>query len=73
MTAELAVGVDSEIIPDLTVKNKSAEFSSIAEAELLGIMKDLVPIHAVCNVVELYENSSGYWKWAQSFPLKGDV
>ena len=62
-----------KIVPHLTVANRSAEFSSIAEAELLGIMTDLGPIHAVCNVVELYENSSGHWKWAQSFPLEGGV
>ena len=63
----------TEIIPHLTVANRSAELSSIAESELLAIMKELGPIHAVCNVVELYENSSGYWKWAQSFPLEGGV
>lgn len=62
-------GKFTEIVPHLTVVNRSAEFSSIAEAELLGIMTDLGPIHAVCNVVELYENSSGYWRWGQSFPL----
>ena len=66
-------GKFTEIVPHLTVANRSAEFSSIAEAELFGIMKDLGPIYAVCNVVELYENSSGYWKWAQSFPLEGGV
>ena len=63
-------GKFTEIVPHLTVANRSAELSAIAESELLGIMKDLGPIHAVCNVVELYENSSGYWRWAQSFPLK---
>ena len=60
-----------KIIPHLTVANRSAEFSAIAETELSGIMKELGPIHAVCNIVELYENSSGHWRWAQSFPLKG--
>ena len=60
MTAELAVGVDSETIPHLTIANRSGELSAIAETELLGIMKDLGSIHAVCNVVELYENSSGH-------------
>ena len=63
-------GKFTEIIPHLTVANRSAELSATAEAELFGIMKDLGPIHAVCNDVELYENSTGYWKWAQSFPLK---
>ena len=63
-------GKFTEIIPHLTVANRSAELSGIAETELLEIMKDLGPIHAVCNVVQLYENSSGYWKWAQSFPLE---
>ena len=63
-------GKFTEIVPHLTVANRSAELSAIAEMELLGIMKDLGPIHAICNVVELYENSSGYWKWKQSFPLK---
>ena len=62
-----------KIIPHLTVANRSAEFSTIAEVELLEIMKDLGPIHAVCNVIELYENSSGHWRWAQSFPLEGGV
>ena len=62
-----------EIIPHLTVANRSAELSAIAEAELLPIMKDLGPIDAVCNLVELYENSSGYWRWAQPFPLEGGV
>ena len=61
----------TEIVPHLTVANRSAELSAIAQAELLAIMKELGPIHAVCNVVELYENSSGHWKWTQSFPLKG--
>lgn len=64
-------GKFTEIIPHLTIADRSAEFSDIAETELSEIMKDLGPIHAVCNVVELYENSSGHWKWAQSFPLKG--
>jgi 2'-5' RNA ligase len=64
-------GKFTEIIPHLTVANRSAELSAIAETELLRIMKDLGPIHAVCNVVELYENSSGYWRWKQSFPLQG--
>ena len=59
-----------KIVPHLTVANRSAEFSAIAEAKLLGIMRDLGSIHAVCNVIELYENSSGHWRWAQSFPLK---
>ena len=43
MTAELAVGVDSETIPHLTIANRSGELSAIAETELLGIMKDLGP------------------------------
>ena len=64
-------GKFSKIVPHLTVANRSAEFSSIAEAELLGIMEDLGPIHAICNVVELYENSTGHWRWVQSFPLEG--
>ena len=62
-----------KIIPHLTVANRSAEFSAIAEAELSGIMKELGPIHAICNVVELYENSTGHWRWAQSFPLQSGV
>ena len=66
-------GKFTEIVPHLTVANRSAEFSSIAEAELLRIMTDLGAIHALCNVVELYENSSGHWKWAQSFPLQSGV
>lgn len=66
-------GKFTEIVPHLTVANRSAEFSSIAEAELLGIMKDLGPIHAIGNVVELYENSSGHWRWAHSFPLEGGI
>ena len=61
------------IIPHLTVANRSAELSAIAETELLKIMKELGPIHSVCNVVELYENSSGYWRWTQAFPLEGGV
>ena len=64
-------GKFTEIIPHLTVANRSAEFSSIAEAELLEKVRDLGPIHAVCNVIKLYENSSGLWRWAQSFPLEG--
>lgn len=64
-------GKFTEIVPHLTVANRSAELSTIAEAELSEIMKELGPIHAVCNVVELYENSSGHWRWAQSFPLGG--
>ena len=65
-------GKFTEIVPHLTVANRSTELSAIAEAELLAIMKEVGPIHAVCNVVELYENSSGHWRWAQSFPLEGD-
>ena len=63
-------GKFTEIVPHLTVANRSAELSTIAETELLAIMKELGPIHAVCNVVKLYENSTGHWKWAQSFPLQ---
>ena len=66
-------GKFTEIVPHLTVANRSAEFSSIAEAELLTIMEDLGPIHAIGNVVELYQNSTGYWKWTHSFPLEGGV
>lgn len=66
-------GKFTEIVPHLTVANRSAELSTIAEKELSEIMKELGPIHAVCNVVELYENSSGHWRWAQSFPLKGGL
>ena len=66
-------GKFTEIVPHLTVADRSAELLTIAEAELSEIMKNLGPIHAVCNVVELYENSSGYWRWAQSFPLEGGV
>ena len=66
-------GQFSEIIPHLTVANRNAEFSAIAETELSEIMKELGPIHAVCNVVELYENSTGHWRWAQSFPLQSGV
>ena len=64
-------GKFTEIVPHLTVANRSAELSAIAEVELMAIIKELGPIYAVCNVVELYENSSGHWRWAQSFPLKG--
>ena len=63
-------GKFTEIVPHLTVANRSAELSAIAETELSEIMKELGPIHAVCNVVELYENSSGHWRWARSFPLE---
>ena len=66
-------GKFTKIVPHLTVANRSAEFSSIAEVELLGIMKDLGPIHAICNVVELYQNSTEHWRWAQSFPLQSGV
>jgi 2'-5' RNA ligase len=66
-------GKFTEIVPHLTVANRSAELSTIAETELSEIMKELGPIHAVCSVVELYENSSGHWRWAQSFPLKGGL
>ena len=66
-------GKFTKIVPHLTVANRSAELSTIAETELSEIMKELGPIHAVCNVVELYENSSGHWRWAQSFPLKGGL
>ena len=66
-------GKFTEIVPHLTVANRSAELSGIAEAELLAIMKDLGPIHAIGNVVELYENSSGHWRWAHSFPLEGGI
>ena len=66
-------GKFTEIIPHLTVANRSAELSAIAEAKLLARMKDLGPIHAVYNVVKLYENSSGCWRWAQAFPLEGSV
>lgn len=66
-------GKFTEIVPHLTVADRSTEFSDIAETELSEIMKELGPIHAVCNVVELYENSSGHWRWAQSFPLKGGL
>ena len=66
-------GKFTEIVPHLTVANRSAELSDIAEAEILGIMEDLGPIHAVGNVVELYENSTGHWRWARSFPLENDV
>ena len=64
-------GKFTEIVPHLTVADRSAELSDIAEAKLSGIMKELGPIHAVCHVVELYENSSGHWRWAHSFPLEG--
>lgn len=64
-------GKFTKIVPHLTVANRSAGLSDIAEAKLSKIMKELGPIHAVCNVVQLYENSSGHWKWAQSFPLEG--
>ena len=66
-------GKFTEIVPHLTVANRSAELSTIAETKLSKIMKELGPIHAVCNVVELYENSSGRWRWAHSFPLEGAV
>ncbi len=66
-------GKFTEIVPHLTIADRNAELSTIAETELLGIMKELGPIHAVCNGVELYENSSGYWRWAQSFPLESGV
>ena len=64
-------GKFTEIVPHLTVANRSVELSTIAETELSEIMKELGPIHAVCNVVELYENSTGHWRWARSFPLEG--
>ena len=66
-------GKFTEIVPHLTVANGSAELSAIAETELSEIMKELGPIHAICNVVKLYENSTGYWRWTQSFPLEGGV
>ena len=63
-------GKFTEIVPHLTVANRSAELSTIAETELSEIMKELGPIHAVCHVVELYENSTGHWRWARSFPFQ---
>ena len=62
-----------EVAPHLTVADRSAELSSVAEVELAVIMKERGPIHAKCDLIELFENSGGRWRRAHSFPLPGDV
>ena len=60
-------GAFSTVTPHLTVADKSAELSAVAEAELLTIMKERGPIYATCSHVELYENSTGDWRQAHLF------
>ena len=57
------------VIPHLTVADRSTVSASIAQIELAVAMKEAGSIHATCRHVELFDNSSGYWRWTHSFPL----
>ena len=51
----------AEVIPHLTVADKSEAHAREAEAELTSIIAELGPIAATCSHVDLYESTTGSW------------
>ena len=59
----------STIVPHLTVADKSAANAAIAEQELKVRIKNQ-PVQCECQHLELWENSTGKWRFFHRFALK---
>ena len=59
------------LVPHLTVADGGESQATVAEVQLLALMKQYGPVPARCDTVTLIENSSGRWKEKCSVPLGG--
>lgn len=62
-------GQYSGIVPHLTVAHGSANHADEAEKALRAALARHGPITSVCKSVDLYENSSGMWRFAHAIVL----
>jgi 2'-5' RNA ligase len=62
-------GEFSTIVPHLTVAHGDAEWTAIAEAELMSRLEASNPIRSLCTAVDLLEDSTGHWKRLVRFEL----
>jgi 2'-5' RNA ligase len=63
-------GRHSGVVPHLTVAHGNANHAGEAEKELRAILARHGPITSNCQAVDLYENSSGLWRFAHAIPLR---
>lgn len=64
-------GAFSEVIPHLTIVDKSAVHAATVERELAESLASRGPIRASCERVDLYEDSTGTWAPSRSFKVGG--
>jgi 2'-5' RNA ligase len=62
-------GRHPDVVPHLTVADGSASRADEAEAELRAILARRGPIMSVCKTVDLFENSSGTWRFMHAITL----
>ena len=62
----------SGVMPHLTVADRNAILASEAEGELRAILDERGPIASVCKAVDMYENSSGLWRFMHAIALDSD-
>lgn len=62
-------GRHPEVVPHLTVADGSASRADEAEGELRAILAQRGPIASICKTVDLFENSSGTWRFMHAITL----
>ncbi|MEP6873925.1 MAG: 2'-5' RNA ligase family protein [Burkholderiales bacterium] len=65
-------GEHATIVPHLTAATGNAGEAEVAAAQLAATIEAHGPVHGFCASVSLIENSSGLWKEAHVFSLRGD-
>ena len=60
-------GAFSQVVPHLTVADKSAAHAESADGELNDMLLHRGPIRSSCAEVHLFENSSGSWRELTKF------
>jgi hypothetical protein len=64
-------GRHPEVVPHLTVADRSAIRADEAESELRAILARSGPVASACKAVDLFENSSGIWRFMHAITLDG--
>jgi 2'-5' RNA ligase len=62
-------GRHPNVVPHLTVADGSASRAEEAASELRAILSRRGPIASICKTVDLFENSSGTWRFMHAITL----
>jgi 2'-5' RNA ligase len=65
-------GRHSGVVPHLTVADRDAVLAKETEGELRAILAARGPVTSVCKAVDIYENSSGIWRFMHAIALDSD-